>query len=191
MTCPGCRAYRGMDGSVVAVECTGACDPDRDVPRLMELYLEGKLPLGRLITKRYSLDHINEALEDLAHGRIFRVSPAGEWSLFHQYAGRPNGLKLAPDGRIVVADAVNGILSFDPRTREARVVLAEYGGRRLLGPNDLTFAAIGDLYFTDPGTRDLRRPNGRVFRIRANGEVELLLDGLAYPNGLVLSVKSF
>lgn len=124
---------------------------------------------------------------DLAHGRIFRVSPTGEWSLFHQYAGRPNGLKMAPDGRVVVADAVNGILSFDPRTAEARVVLAEYGGRKLLGPNDLTFAANGDLYFTDPGTSDLRRPNGRVFRIRTNGTVELLLDGLAYPNGLVLS----
>jgi gluconolactonase len=124
---------------------------------------------------------------DLAHGRIFRVSPAGEWALFQQYSGRPNGLKIAADGRIVVADATNGILSFDPRTAQMRVVLAEYGGRKLEGPNDLTFAANGDLYFTDPGHSDLRRPDGRVFRLRASGEVELLLEGLAYPNGLVLS----
>ena len=124
---------------------------------------------------------------DLAHGRIFRVSPAGEWSLFQQYAGRPNGLKIAADGRIVVADAICGILSFDPRTAERRCVLAEYGGQKLQGPNDLTFAANGDLYFTDPGSSDLRRRDGRVFRIRGDGRVELLLDGLAYPNGLVLS----
>jgi gluconolactonase len=124
---------------------------------------------------------------DLAHGRIFRVSPTGDWTLFHQYSGRPNGLKIGPDGRIIVTDQVNGILSFDPRTAEMRVLLAEYAGRRLQGPNDLTFAANGDLYFTDPGDSDLRRREGRVFRIRATGEVELLLDGLAYPNGLVLS----
>jgi gluconolactonase len=124
---------------------------------------------------------------DLAHGRLFRVSPTGEWNLFHQYHGRPNGLKIAPDGRIVVADAMNGILSFDARTAEMRVLLAEYGGHKLHGPNDLTFASNGDLYFTDPGSSDLRRPTGRVFRIRGTGEVELLLDGLAYPNGLVLT----
>lgn len=124
---------------------------------------------------------------DLVHGRIFRISPAGEWTLFTQYDGRPNGLKIAPDGRIVVADAVRGILAFDPATAAMQVLLDEYDGKKLQGPNDLTFAANGDLYFTDPGRSDFRHPVGRVFRIRAGGAVELLIDGLAYPNGLVLT----
>jgi gluconolactonase len=126
---------------------------------------------------------------DLAHGRIFHVSPNGAWTLFHRYQGRPNGLKIGPDGRIVIADAVNGIVSFDPDTAEMRVLLAEYDGAPLHGPNDLTFARNGDLYFTDPGRSDLRRTTGRVFRLRADGAVELLVEGLAYPNGLVLTPK--
>jgi gluconolactonase len=124
---------------------------------------------------------------DLAHGRIFRIAQDGSWTLFKQYAGRPNGLKIGPDRRIVVADAVNGILSFDPATAESRVLLAEHDGARLHGPNDLTFARNGDLYFTDPGKSDLRRPTGRVLRLRAGGAAELLVDGLAYPNGLALT----
>jgi Zn-dependent alcohol dehydrogenase len=36
------------------------------------MFLEGRLPLGRLIDKRYALDDINAALEDLASGRVLR-----------------------------------------------------------------------------------------------------------------------
>ena len=50
----------------------GACDPDRDVPRLMQLYLDGKLPLERLITHRYPLERITDALLDLEAGRLGR-----------------------------------------------------------------------------------------------------------------------
>jgi S-(hydroxymethyl)glutathione dehydrogenase / alcohol dehydrogenase len=50
----------------------GSSDPDLDVPRFAQLYLEGKLPLQKLITKRYSLDAINEALDDLEHHRVGR-----------------------------------------------------------------------------------------------------------------------
>ncbi len=124
---------------------------------------------------------------DLAHGRIFQISERGEFTLFHRYEGRPNGLKIAPDGSILVADAMNGILRFDPRTRAMTTVLAEFEGKKLRGPNDLTLAANGDIYFTDPGVSDLRRREGRVFRIRTSGAVEMLLDDIAYPNGLVLA----
>ena len=34
------------------------------------LYLEGKLPLDKLITKRYSLDNINQALDDLEQNEV-------------------------------------------------------------------------------------------------------------------------
>ena len=51
----------------------GACDPDRDVPRFAELWRAGVLPLEHLITPhRYTLDTINEALNDLAEGRAIR-----------------------------------------------------------------------------------------------------------------------
>ena len=50
----------------------GGCDPDRDVPRFAEMYRQGRLPLERLITRRYTLDQINEALDDLEGRRTGR-----------------------------------------------------------------------------------------------------------------------
>ncbi len=50
----------------------GACNPDRDIPKFSELYRAGKLPLEKLITKRYTLDQINEALADLEQRHVGR-----------------------------------------------------------------------------------------------------------------------
>lgn len=124
---------------------------------------------------------------DVCHGRIFRITPDGAWEVFAEYAGNPNGLKIHRDGRIFVADHHLGLLAFDPDTG-VRSVLAEEGpDGRFRGLNDLAFADNGDLYFTDPGESGLERPDGRVFRLDANGRVDLVYDGLPYPNGLVLS----
>lgn len=50
----------------------GASKPDSDIPRIAELYCQGRLPLELLVGKRYSLDKINEALDDLEAGRSIR-----------------------------------------------------------------------------------------------------------------------
>ena len=119
---------------------------------------------------------------DLAHGRIFRISPRGDWHLFAEYEGKPNGLKIHRDGRIFVADGQHGILSFDPVTAVRTTIVGD-----LAGPNDLVFADNGDLYFTDPEGSHLGNPTGRVLRLRADGQLYVLMRNLPYPNGLVLS----
>src|SRR5262249_15927015 len=48
----------------------GDCRPDRDFPLFMRWYREGKLKLHDLVTRRYTLDQINSAVEDLEHGQI-------------------------------------------------------------------------------------------------------------------------
>jgi S-(hydroxymethyl)glutathione dehydrogenase/alcohol dehydrogenase len=50
----------------------GTCDPARDFPAYAKLYLEGKLPLDKLIGRRYSLEQINEAYEDMLAGQTAR-----------------------------------------------------------------------------------------------------------------------
>jgi S-(hydroxymethyl)glutathione dehydrogenase / alcohol dehydrogenase len=50
----------------------GSSNPDNDVPRLAELYLQSRLPLELLLTKTYTLEEINEALYDLEVGNVFR-----------------------------------------------------------------------------------------------------------------------
>ena len=46
--------------------------PEEDIPKFAQLYRDGKLPLEKLLTQRYSLDQINEALNDLEQRKVAR-----------------------------------------------------------------------------------------------------------------------
>jgi Zn-dependent alcohol dehydrogenase len=48
----------------------GTGRPDRDFPLYVRWYKEGKLPLDKLVSRRYTLDQINEAVADLEQGKI-------------------------------------------------------------------------------------------------------------------------
>lgn len=50
----------------------GDAKPDIDIPVFSKLYLDGLLPLEKLITKKYSLDDINLAIKDLKEGNVIR-----------------------------------------------------------------------------------------------------------------------
>jgi len=50
----------------------GSCNPPVDVPRFVDLYLEGRLPVERLLTHRLALDEINEGFDRLASGECVR-----------------------------------------------------------------------------------------------------------------------
>ena len=124
---------------------------------------------------------------DLNHSRIFRISPAGEWEVFAEYDGGPNGLKIHRDGRIIVVDRKYGVIAFDPITAKRSILIDTQGGAPFNGLNDLCFADNGDLYFTDPGRSNLRHRIGRVLKLTPAGDCSVVADDIAYPNGLVLS----
>lgn len=50
----------------------GSSNPDIDIPKLGKLYLDGKLPLEKLLDKRYTLENINDALDDLEARKVAR-----------------------------------------------------------------------------------------------------------------------
>lgn len=50
----------------------GDCRPDADIPKLAALYRDGKLPLEKLLCRRYALGQINTALDDLERRRVVR-----------------------------------------------------------------------------------------------------------------------
>ena len=50
----------------------GGTDPTREARRWIELYRAGRLPVDRLITRRYGLEEINDAFDDLEAGRNLR-----------------------------------------------------------------------------------------------------------------------
>jgi gluconolactonase len=58
------------------------------------------------------------------------------------------------------------------------------------GLNDLHFADNGDLYFTDQGQSGITDPTGRVWRLRASGELQRLVHNAPSPNGITLNGKN-
>ena len=64
--------------SLVAEERTlkgsylGSCVPSRDIPRYIEWYRAGRLPVDRLLSERLRLDDINAAFDRLAAGESIR-----------------------------------------------------------------------------------------------------------------------
>jgi gluconolactonase len=163
------------------------------VARLPEkFHVKGRIS-GRYDDRKYYLEGPAIARDgtlyftDVPWGRIFKLGADGEISLFLEYDGEPNGMKIHKDGRMFIADNANGILYVDPATKKIEPYVIRVANERLMGPNDLTFASNGDLYFTDQGSSDLQNPNGRVIRVKADGQAEILVTGIPSPNGLVLS----
>jgi gluconolactonase len=131
----------------------------------------------------------NLYLVDIPFGRIFRVSPAGAWTLVAEYEGWPNGLKIHRDGRILVADYMHGLMELDARAGVVRPVLTSRNSESFKGCNDLYIAQNGDIYFTDQGQTGLHDPTGRVYRLAQDGRVDCLLSNGPSPNGLVLDAR--
>ena len=128
----------------------------------------------------------NLYIVDIPFGRIFRISPEGQWSLVAEYEGWPNGLKIGKDGRILVADYRRGVLELDTTAGRMHTVLASRNSESFRGCNDLHLASNGDIYFTDQGQTGLHDPTGRVYRLAPNGRLDCLIDTGISPNGLVL-----
>jgi gluconolactonase len=124
---------------------------------------------------------------DMPYGRIFRITPAGAFSVVAEYDGHPNGLRIHRDGRIFVADRSRGVMVIDPERGTASVLVEKPERGHFLGLNDLMFARNGDLYFTDQGSAGLENPVGAVYCLRQNGDLDLVLGGIPGPNGLALN----
>lgn len=50
----------------------GSCVAQRDIPRFIELYRQGRLPVDELVSKRLSLDQVNEGFDRLSRGESVR-----------------------------------------------------------------------------------------------------------------------
>jgi gluconolactonase len=147
-------------------------------------------------------------LSDVPANTMYRWSEKDGLSVFLKpsgYAGDEpgifrepgsNGLIPGPGNSILMADHGNrAIARLDLATRTKTFLATHYQGKRFNSPNDLVLASDGSIYFTDPpyGLEGLDASphkelafNG-VYRLRASGEVELLDDGLTFPNGIILS----
>lgn len=51
----------------------GSCDPQRDIPRFIQMYRAGRLPVDKLLSERIELDDINAGFDRLADGKTVRT----------------------------------------------------------------------------------------------------------------------
>ena len=111
--------------------------------------------------------------------------------------GRPLGLELLPDGRLLVCDGELGLLALDPATGALETLATEADGRRILVCNNAAVAADGTIYVSDSSAvhalsrwrADLAEDtrSGRLLRRTPDGRIETLLDGLRFANGVALT----
>jgi gluconolactonase len=126
---------------------------------------------------------------DVPHGRVFRVSPGGTFSVVTEYDGEPNGLKIHKDGRIFITDYKKGLMQLDPATGAVTPILEGRRSEHFKGLNDLFFGRNGDIYFTDQGETGLHDPTGRVYRLSVDGRLDCLIGTVPSPNGLVMDLN--
>ncbi|BEP38234.1 MULTISPECIES: SMP-30/gluconolactonase/LRE family protein [Variovorax] len=129
----------------------------------------------------------NLYVADIPFGRIFRIDPAGAWTLVAEYDGEPNGMKFLDAHTLLVTDYKNGLMRVDARTGAVTPHLQRRNTERFKGVNDLVLDAQGNIYFTDQGQTGLHDPTGRLYRLRPDGQLDLLLGNVPSPNGVALS----
>lgn len=125
------------------------------------------------------------------------LSPSG-YAGAAPFAGREpgsNGLVIDREGRLILCEhGDRRVTRLEPDGRRS-VLIERWQGRRLNSPNDVFLAPNGDLYVSDPPfglprafddpAKEL--PFQGVFRLKADGTLELLTDQVRAPNGLALS----
>jgi len=50
----------------------GNANPRRDIPRILDLYMNGRVLLDELVTNVYALEDINQGYEDMRNGTNIR-----------------------------------------------------------------------------------------------------------------------
>jgi gluconolactonase len=129
----------------------------------------------------------NLFVTDIEYGRVFRIDPAGSWTLVAEWDGEPNGLAFLSRTELITTDFRNGLMVVDVNSGAVTPFLDRRNTERFKGVNDLTFDSGGNLYFTDQGATGLHDPTGRVHRLAPDGRLDTLVANVPGPNGLVLS----
>lgn len=92
----------------------------------------------------------NVFFTDQPNNRIMEWSVDGKLSTFMQPAGRANGMYFDANGNLIAcADEHNQLWSITP-DKTVTVLVTNYDGKYLNGPNDVWVAPNGGMYITDP-----------------------------------------
>ncbi len=136
----------------------------------------------------------NVYFTDQPNDRIMIWSADGKLSTFMQPCGRSNGLCFDAKGNLwACADEKNELWRIDVKGKAKTVVIKDYQGKLLNGPNDVWLRPDGGLYFTDPyyqrnywkrGAKEIQIEG--VYYLAPDGKrLTRVVDDLSQPNGII------
>jgi sugar lactone lactonase YvrE len=144
-----------------------------------------------------ALDAASRIFTGCIDGRVMRFDAEGKNGvMLANTGGRPLGLKFAPDGRLIVADAAKGLIQV-AENGVINTLATEAGGVPFGFADDLDIGPDGVVYFSDASWKfghhqvmeDFMEhgANGRLLRHDlTTGKTEVLASDLHFPNGVAL-----
>jgi len=135
----------------------------------------------------------NVFFTDQPNNKIWEYSTDGKLSLFLDSAGRSNGMYFDNKGNLVTcADEHEQLWSISP-DKKVKVLLKDYQGHLMNGPNDIWIDNKGGIYMTDPyyqrpwWTRTKPDLDGeKVYYLPKGKQQPFIVDAdLKKPNGIV------
>ena len=153
-----------------------------------------KLSSGFKFTEGPSCDDTgNVYFTDQPNDRIHVWNVDGKLSTFMEPCSRSNGLCFDKDGFLwACADEKNELWKINVKTKEKTVVVKEFGGKLLNGPNDIWVRADGGAYFTDPFYKRSYWKRGPaeqdkqcVYYVSPKGTTTRVEAEMKQPNGII------
>ena len=156
------------------------------------------IPVSGFAPEDVVVDGDGRVITGVDDGRILRISNEGrQIEQVADTGGRPLGVELLPDGRLLVCDAVRGLLRVDPEGGAIDVLAYEIDSTPMLMCNNAAVTRDGTVFFTDSSRRFTlehwrgemleHSGTGRLLRRDTSGEVTVVLDGLEFANGVALA----
>jgi gluconolactonase len=139
-------------------------------------------------------DQGNVYFTDQPNDRILIWTIDGKLQPFLSPCGRANGLCFDGRGRLwSCSDEKNELWRIDVATKQHTVVIKDFEGKLLNGPNDVWVRPDGGLYLTDPYYRRSywhrggpEQSQAAVYYLPPDGtKLTRVTDGLKEPNGII------
>jgi gluconolactonase len=135
----------------------------------------------------------NVFFTDQPNNKIWEYDTSGKLSVFLDSAGRSNGMYFDHQGNLVTcADEHDQLWSISPK-KIIKVLLTNFNGHLMNGPNDIWIDAKGGIYMTDPyyqrdyWTRTKSELDGqKVYYLPKGSHQPIIVDSIIKkPNGIV------
>ncbi len=134
----------------------------------------------------------NVYFTDQPNDRIMKWSTDGTITVFMEGAGRSNGLFFDKAGTLYACADLNNQLWMIDKSKKVTVLVHDFAGKKLNGPNDLWVDPKGGIYFTDPfykrdywtrTEKEIEEEN--VYYFSPEKRLLVVATGLLQPNGII------